>query len=156
MKEAVIYDFHGTLGNVNAILHLVAERKYDEFYEASLECPPNEGVVLAARHSNRAGYANLLLTGMPERYRDGLTAWCQRYKVPTDLVMMRSPEDGFHKDFVVKKRMYDVILGSGYYVVRAWEDSPAVIDLWKRQAIPVEEMPRLPLSTQVDKPVATS
>lgn len=156
MKEAVIYDYHGTLADVREILPLVAERKYDEFYEASLECPPNEGVVLAARHSSHAGYANLLLTGMPERYRSGLVAWCQRNEVPTDLIMMRSPEDGFKKDFVVKKRMFLILLDLGYHAVRAWEDSPAVIDLWKRQAVPVEEMPRLSLPAEVDKPVAAS
>lgn len=156
MIEAVIYDFHGTLADTRAILSLIAQRKYDEFYEASLACPPNEGVVLAARHSARAGYSNLLLTGMPERYRDGLGEWLKRYEVPVSLLLMRRPEDGFKKDFIVKKRMYDVLLSQGYHVVKAWEDSPAVVDLWERQAVPVEKMPWTPLDREVDKPNVSS
>lgn len=155
MIEAVIYDFHGTLADTRGILHLIRDRKYDEFYEASLSCPPIESVVLAAQHSAQAGYANLLLTGMPFRYYDGLQEWLRQHGVPTSLTLMRMPEDGYKKDFVVKQRMYSNLLDLGYYVVKAWEDSPAVIDLWKRQAVPVEEMPRI-LISEVDTQLPTS
>lgn len=154
MIEAVIYDFHGTLADVREILPLVAEKKYDEFYEASLSCPPIESVVSAAQHSAQAGYSNLLLTGMPVRYREGLEEWLRRHGISVSLLMMRLPEDGFKKDFVVKRRMYVNLLDLGYYVVRAYEDSPAVIDLWKRQGVPVEEMPRLDLPLRVDNQIA--
>lgn len=156
MIEAVIYDFHGTLADVREVLPLVHEQKYDEFYEQSLSCPPHESVVLAARHSSRAAYSNLLLTGMPDRYRDGLKEWLHRYKVPADLILMRTPEDGYAKDFVVKRRMYLSLLNLGYRVMSAWEDSPAVIDLWERQGIPVRKMPRTPLTREVDKNLHSS
>jgi hypothetical protein len=156
MIEAVIYDFHGTLTDVREILPLVRARKYDEFYEASLSCPPIESVVLAAKHSAEAGYANLLLTGMPERHREGLEEWLRLHGVPVSLLMMRMPQDGYRKDFVIKARMYSELLDKGYYVMRAFEDSPAVSDLWRRQGIPVKEMPRHPLTFGVDKPIATS
>lgn len=156
MIEAVIYDFHGTLADVREVLPLVVEKKYDEFYEASLSCPPIESVVLAARHSHQAGYANLLLTGMPDRYSEGLQEWLKRHGVPVSLTLMRTPSDGYKKDFIVKKRMYNNLLDLGYYVMKAWEDSPAVIDLWKAQGVPVEEMPRLELPIQVDKTVVAS
>lgn len=155
MIEAVIYDFHGTLADVREILPLVREKRYDEFYEASLHCPPNESVVLAARHSARAAYSNLLLTGMPSKYREGLEEWLQRNDVPVSLLLMRLPEYGYKKDFVVKAQMYSNLLDLGYYVVRAFEDSPAVIDLWKRQGIPVEEMPRVELPLEVDSQIPT-
>lgn len=154
--EAVIYDFHGTLADVREVLPLIAEKRYDEFYEASLSCPPIESTVLAARHSHQAGYANLLLTGMPDRHHDGLQEWLHRHDVPVSMTLMRTPNDGFKKDFMVKRRMYRTLLDLGYRVMKAWEDSPAVIDLWKAQGVPVEEMPRLMLPTEVDKPLAAS
>lgn len=156
MIEAVIYDFHGTLADVREVLPLVVEKRYDEFYEASLSCPPIESVVLAARHSHQAGYANLLLTGMPDIYRDGLQEWLLRHDVPVSLTLMRTVSDGHKKDFVVKRRMYGNLLDLGYRAMKAWEDSPAVIDLWKAQGVPVEVMPRIMLPTGVDKPLAAS
>lgn len=142
MPQSVIYDFHGTLADVQLILPLVYEKRYDDFYEASLSCPPHESVVLAARHSSRTGYTNLLLTGMPDKYRDGLVRWLDEHDVPVDLLLMRTPEDGFKKDYVIKRRMYLSLLGMGHRVVRAWDDSPAVLDLWEAQGIPTVALPR--------------
>ena len=153
MVEAYIYDFHGTLGDVREILPLIRDKKYDEFYEASLSVPPVSSVVDAARLSAKAGYANLLLTCMPERYREGLEEWLTLNGVPVSLLMMRMPEDGYKMDFIVKRRMYSSLLDRGYYVMRAFEDSPAVIDLWKKQGIPVVEMPRHHLVPEVDNPL---
>jgi hypothetical protein len=158
VREAVIYDFHGTLANVSSIRHLLAARDYDGFYAGSLSCPPIESTVLAARWSHEAGYANLLLTGMPDRYASGLSRWLQENGVPIDLVFMRTREDGFKKDFIVKKRMYLDVVDRGYYVVRAWEDSPAVVDLWKLQGIPVDVVPgynEKPMTGQVDTATIT-
>lgn len=144
MIEAIIYDFHGTLVDVSELLPLLSAGDYDGFYEASLTCPPIGLTAHAARQSHRSGYANLLFTGMPDRYIDGLKKWLDIYDIHVDLVSMRSPEDGYTKDFIVKRKMYLQAVDLGYYVMRAWEDSPAVIELWKRQGIPVEEVPRYP------------
>lgn len=141
MRQAVIYDFHGTLADVSGLRHLLAKRDYDGFYEGSLSCPVIESTVQAARRSHDAGYVNLLFTGMPDRYAVGLSKWLQENQVPIDLISMRTKEDGFKKDFVIKKRMYLDAVNLGYYVIRAWEDSPRVVDLWKSQGIPVDVVP---------------
>lgn len=150
MSEAVIYDFHGTLADVREVLPLAFSGRYDEFYEKSLSCPPYEFVVRAAQHSHQAGYANLLLTGMPSGYREGLMEWLCMNQVPVDLLLMRTPDDGYAKDFVVKDRMYRSLLALGYRVMHAWEDSPGVMDLWKRQGIPVRPMPCVSPIREVD------
>jgi hypothetical protein len=157
MVEAVIYDFHGTLADVSGILHLVHEKKYDEFYEASLSCPPIFPTVVAARTSHRNNLVNLLFTGMPDRYHDGLAAWLKRNDVPVGMTLMRQPEDRNAKDFIIKRRMYDHAVGLGYYVVRAWDDSPGVVDLWKAMGISdVIAMPRKELSGEVDTRIPTA
>ena len=139
-KKAVIYDFHSTLTNVDEVLYLIKEKRYDEFYAASLLCPPNENVVAAARHSHESGYANLLFTGMPKEYCDGLVGWLDDQNVPMDIIRMR-PTGDFCKDFVLKERMY-VELSQEYEVLHAWDDSPAVLDLWTSLGIPIVPMPR--------------
>ncbi len=139
MKQAVLYDFHGTLADTREIVHLVKERKFDEFYTASLSCPPIPGVVLAARHSHRAGYVNILFTGMREQYRDGLLNWLREQDVHIDILRMR-PDESREKDFVLKRSMF-LEVAQEFSVIRAWEDSPAVIDLWARQGIRVVTVP---------------
>lgn len=138
-KSAVIWDFHGTLADTSPIVYLARERRYDEFYEASLSCAPNPKVVDAARKSHMRGFANLLFTGMREKYRTGLESWLLRNGVPIDVTDMR-PEGDFRKDFLLKERMHRDLSGR-YVAVRAWEDSPAVVDLWQRLHIPVTVVP---------------
>lgn len=141
MRPAVIYDFHGTLADVSGIHHLLAVRDFDGFYKESLSCPPIESTALTAQQTHEAGYENLLFTGMPDRYADGLTEWLSRHGVPIDLIRMRTEEDGFKKSFVVKRRMYLEIVDLGYYVMRAWEDNPHDADLWHHQGVPVTLVP---------------
>lgn len=140
MREAVLYDFHGTLVDVTSVHGYLAQRKYEEFYLASLACPRIETTVLAARQSHEAGYQNILFTGMPNEYRDGLLAWLGRHGVPIDLIDMR-PTGDFRKDFIVKREMYLRTLDQGIRVVRAWDDNPVILDLWEEQAIPVVRVP---------------
>lgn len=148
MRIATIYDFHGTLADVSPILPLVEQKKYDEFYEASLSCTPIHPTVLAARQSRQDEHVNFLLTGMPRRYESGLKAWLKFHQVPIDHIYMREPSDGYKKDFLIKRRMYNDLVSRGYYVVRAWEDSPGVVDLWKSLGIDhVEVIPREIIAT---------
>lgn len=140
MRDAVLYDFHGTLADVSGIRSLLTERKYDEFYQQSLGCPPIKNVVEAARKSHEDGYVNLLFTGMSDNFFGGLSAWLAEHRVPVDYIDMRKVGD-FRKDFIVKREMYFRATDTGYYVTRAWEDNPRVADLWERQAIPVSLVP---------------
>lgn len=156
MKRAVLYDFHGTLVNVTSIRHLVAARAYDAFYAGSLLCPPIEATVMAARHSAEAGYRNLLFTGMPDSYSDGLVDWLTRHGVPMGPISMRVTGD-YRKDFVVKREMYLAALEEGYQIIRAWDDNPRCLELWTHQGIPTVPVPgwdETLTTQQVDRPTA--
>lgn len=140
MIQSYLFDFHGTLADVSSLHHLLAKKDYDGFYEGSLSCPPIRETVLSAQRTHDMGCANLLFTGMPNRYVDGLHAWLDRHEVPIDFVNMR-PDGDYRKDFIIKREMYLAAVSNGYYVVRAWEDSPRVATLWESQGVPVTVVP---------------
>lgn len=140
MKRSVLYDFHGTFADVRTVQHFLADNDFEGFYKASLGCPPIEMTVLGARHSHEAGYVNILFTGMTENHKEGLQGWLDRHAVPIDIIAMRPLLDR-RKDFVVKREMYLQAMGDGYQILRAWDDSPACLDLWRHQGIPVVRVP---------------
>lgn len=140
MTPASVFDFHGTLADVRSIHHLLAVRDYDGFYEQSLLCPPIESTVAEARRSWESGYTNLLFTGMPGRYHDGLSAWLALHGVPIGGIEMRGEKDR-RKAFVVKREMYLRAVDNGYYITRAWDDDPAVVDSWKAMGVPAVLVP---------------
>jgi hypothetical protein len=43
----------------------------------------------------------------------------------------------FRPDGVVKLEILDMIKEDGYNVIHAWDDNPAVIEVWQSQGIPV-------------------
>jgi hypothetical protein len=140
MVPANIFDCHGTLADVSSIHHFLEGRDYEGFYAASLLCPPIESTVAEARRSRESGYVNLLFTGMPERYRDGLREWLTLHDVPIDVISMRGDKDR-RKAFVLKREMYLNAVESGYYITRAWDDDPSVIDLWEALGVPAVRIP---------------
>ncbi len=137
---AVIYDFHGTLADVSSIRHHLTDRDYEGFYTNSLSCPPIQATVDAAKRTHAMGYVNMLFTGMPIEYTEGLNEWLIRHGIPVAHIDMRENGDR-RKDFIVKKEMYISAVKHGYYIVRAWEDTPCVVDLWESLGIPVHVVP---------------
>lgn len=142
MTEAVIYDLQGTLIDVRSIRHLVERDKpdFDAFHKATADCPSNQDVVDAARRDHAAGRVVLCMTGMNEKYRTSMITWLGRHEVPFGLLQMRANRD-FRKDFVVKREMLLDVRLRGFSVVHATDDNPAVLDLWKRENIPVTVVP---------------
>lgn len=158
MLSANIFDFHGTLADPASVHHLLESRDYEGFYEGSLLCPPIDSTVAEARRSHASGYTNLLFTGMPGRFHDGLRDWLTLHNVPVDFIAMRGESDR-RKAFVIKREMYFKAVDDGYYITRAWDDDPSVIDMWKAMGVPAVLVPgwvESGLTGKVDKRVTAS
>lgn len=142
MMEAVIFDMQGTLCDVSSIRHLVEQGKpdFDAFHAATGECPPFQWVVDEARKAHRAQKVVIVMTGMNEKFRDSVNAWLNCHEVPRNMLMMR-PDRDFRKDFVVKLEMLEKVRRRGFDVTHAWDDNPQIVDLWKRENIPVTVVP---------------
>lgn len=142
MTEAVIFDLQGTLVNVSSVRHLVECDKpdFDAFHTATATCPAIWSVVDEAKRAHVAQKVVIVMTGMNEKFRAPMVKWLNSHEVPFSLLMMR-PNRDFRKDFIVKREMLLEAQLRGFVVTHAWDDNPQIVDLWKRENIPVTVVP---------------
>ncbi|GAB3655312.1 phosphatase domain-containing protein [Streptomyces sparsus] len=139
-RRAVIFDMDGTLCDVRGIRHLIdGPGGFHAFHSASVDCPPHEHVVRAAREAGAAGLAVLVVTARTVRYRPHTAMWLALHGVPSDAMWMRAAGDA-RPDFEVKR---DILrrIRSRFHPVHAWDDNPNVVRLWRREGIPVTVVP---------------
>lgn len=140
---AIIFDCDGTLCDVSSIRHLVEEglktKNFDEFHRQSIDCPPIQWVADVAREASEDGIKILVVTARQEKYRALTSFWLAMHKIPSDELVMRHTGDG-RPDHEAKEEMLRR-LSSKYRIVKAYDDRPSVIDLWKSHGIPTVTVP---------------
>lgn len=140
LRDATIFDVDGTLCDVSSIRHLInGPGGFDAFHRASIDCPPHDWVVEAAREVHAAGDAVLIVTGRAWKHRHITAMWLALHGIPSDALWMRRDGD-FRKDFIVKR---DILrrIRQLYNPVHAWDDNPNVLDLWEQENIPFTVVP---------------
>jgi len=143
LPEAVIFDVDGTLCDVSGIRHLLdGPGRFDKFHRMSINCPPHQWVVDAAKAEDAAGRAVLIVTGRSTRYRDITAVWLALHGVPSESMFMRAHDD-FRPDDVVKAEILAKIR-TRWTPVAAWDDRPSIVRLWEREGIPVTVVPGWP------------
>jgi phosphoglycolate phosphatase-like HAD superfamily hydrolase len=138
-RDAVIFDVDGTLCDVRGIRHLIAEKGFPAFHAASIDCPPHGHVVAAAQRADADGLAVLVVTGRAERWRRLTSVWLALHDVPSTVLRMRADGD-YRKDYLVKREILRRLRGR-YRIVHAWDDNPAVLQLWAEEGIPTTVVP---------------
>lgn len=131
----------GTLCDVSSIRHLVQGKvkNFHAFHMESASCPPNLEVVQKAHDAKQAGRAVLIVTARTVEYRNVTAVWLALHGVPSDALYMRRSGD-FRKDFLVKKDILSVIRKT-WNPVHAYDDNPAVVQLWESEGIPATVIP---------------
>lgn len=138
-QKAVIFDVDGTLCDVRGIRHLITEKGFDAFHYASASCPPIAWVGEHARRLHEEGYAILVVTGRVRKFERLTSFWLAQHSIPSDVLEMR-PNGDFSKDFVIKQKILKRLL-QVYDIVHAYDDNPAVIELWEAEGIPYTKVP---------------
>ncbi|MGA5127698.1 hypothetical protein ACPCAG_30905 [Streptomyces pseudogriseolus] len=140
LQDAEIFDADGTLVDVTEIRPLIkGPGGFTAFHRASIDCPPHQDVVDAARQAHAKGRAVLVVTGRDRRWERLTSMWLAMHGVPTDGLWMRGRGD-YRPDYVIKREILRSLRRS-YNIVRAWDDNPNVIRLWQEEGIPVEIVP---------------
>lgn len=140
LPEAVVFDCDGTLVDVTGIRHLLdGPGRFHAFHKASIDCPPNQWVVDAAKAEHAAGRAVLIVTARQARYRNLTAFWLAMHGVPSDAMWMRATNDS-RPDHTVKSEILAKIR-QRFQVVAAYDDNPAVVRLWENEQIPVTVVP---------------
>ena len=131
----------GSLCDTSSVVHLIEgdDKDYAAFHTASADCPPRAEVVEAARAEHASGRAILVVTSREFSWRDLTLDWLVRHGVPYDAVYLRIVGD-YRKDVAIKKDILDQIRADGFEVLSAWDDKPAVIELWRDNDIVVHDV----------------
>lgn len=139
--DAVIFDMDGTLCDVTSIRHHVLTRpkNFDAFHHGSIFCPPNDWVADELRAHAVAGRRIIVVTAREEKWRTLTANWLAHNRIFWDQLLMR-PTGDFRSDVLIKGEIL-AVLRKSYDIVHAYDDNPAIIDLWESEGIPTTTVP---------------
>lgn len=137
----IVFDMDGTLVDVSSIRHLVGgnNKNFDAFHLESVNCPPIPGVLEHARMAKADGFKVIQVTARSEKYRSSTSWWIAENQVPSDALYMRADGD-YRPDYEVKRDILNRILKS-YDIIKAFDDNPHIVRLWREYNIPCVVVP---------------
>lgn len=141
MSDAVIVDVDGTLVDVTGVRHYVLrprnEKDFDSFHKGASLCPPIVDTVRAVNSLPRSMRV-IVVTARKRRWEYLTRAWLNEW-VRFDELHMRDDADS-RVDVEVKRDILAEIR-TRHNVVMAFDDNPAVIELWESEGIFTVKVP---------------
>ena len=115
-----VFDLDGTLINIDSVVHLMADQKYEEFADATLECPPHPAMVNFARRCQLFSEL-LIVTAKPERLHDKTINYLSFYGLQPEAIMMR-PKHNFDPSPELKMKLLQGYVDPELKLER-WQDT---------------------------------
>ena len=140
-KTAVIVDMDGTLCDVSSALHhLHGPRKdFEAFHQATRHCPPTRWVIDWCADAHVEQHAIFIVTARKYQHETLTREWlAEHFPLPYAALLMRGDDDNRSDDEVKLDILRIIRKDHGCEVVRAIDDRPRVIRLWRAQGIPTD------------------
>lgn len=145
-RTAVIIDVDGTLCDVRTVRHHLlgpGPKDFDKFHTESIHCPPHQEALDFAVQARAEGHELVVVTARMYRHEMLTRVYCDEhlgagtYHGP----FMRGDRD-VRPDVEVKRDIHCILTElHGFEIVRAIDDNPRVVELWRSLGIPVVVMP---------------
>lgn len=138
----VIFDVDGTLCDVTKPLrHLkVKPKDWDAFHIEACTAPIKPEVVRDLKRFYDLGYRVIVMTSRRITWKKQTKRWLVNNGIPHHQLMMR--REGDHRPSAeVKAEHLSNLLHSGHKVIAAWDDDPAVCQMWRDNNVHAHEVP---------------
>lgn len=145
--NAIIFDCDGTLVNVSSIRHhliptdprFTGKKNFDAFHSESVNCPPHSWVRSSFLLHEYNDIKCIVVTARQEKYRPHTSWWLSEQGLhPTE--QHHRPNGDFRKDVEIKREILED-LRKRYTIVQAFDDNPAIVELWRSEGIPTTVVP---------------
>lgn len=133
-KKAAIFDIDGTLFDDSHRKHLADAKKWDEYFSAGANDPPNVAVIKELTAQIKAGRAIVLMTGCPERHKKMTVAKLLSAGISFDVLLMR-PENNYAKNHDLKASCL-AQLKDEYEFSVAFDDMTGSVSMFRSLGIP--------------------
>ena len=131
----VVFDLDGTLINIESAAHLAADKEWDAFHEATMDCPPYERMVQFALICQRQ-VDIIICTAKPEKLRARTLNWLSMRGILPDALLMR-PNHDYRPSTTLKLELLEDYLGDDWkqQILFTVEDRDKMVDAWRAAGI---------------------
>lgn len=126
-----IFDIDGTLSDPSRRLHYLDEGDWDSFYAHCGEDAPIAPVVQFCR-SMALWHKILIFTGRPSAVAEHTIKWLHEHGIEFSAIHFRKPNNGLPAAVIKAQWLKQYNLDE---IVFAVEDSPAIIEMYRRRGI---------------------
>src|SRR5258708_40079885 len=142
--KTIICDLDGTLFNIEHRLHLLEEKRFDEFYAACKDDTPNEwcvellnALIFGNRNDCSPQYNLMFISGRSEVVREETQRQLTLLGL-YDLPLYMRPKSNHYADYKFKSRLFDNIPAlCEADILFVIEDRTRVVEMWRAKGLTV-------------------
>lgn len=141
MKDCFVFDMDGTLCDVRDIRHLILgeTRNFHAFHSESVNCSANADVVQDMWDAQAQGIPCVIVTARSAEFMNITVWWCLLNGITYDQMYFRQKGD-YRPDREVKEDIVKLMKKDGFNPIKAWDDNPNIIAMWKDMGIECVEV----------------
>jgi len=136
-KNIVVFDLDGTIALIDHRLHYIKrdDPDWEAFHMACVDDVPNEAVITALQAMAQSGHVIMIMTGRSEIAMNLTQDWLEDNNALYDNLIMRSHDDFFTPDHILKKQWIEARQIKDQ-IVCAYDDRDKVVSMWRNEGIP--------------------